>query len=168
MSLADAAGSLAIVTMAALALAAAVTDLRARRVPNVIPLAIAALYPALVLAPGSTVDWTGGLATGAIALLVGYLLFALRLCGGGDAKLFAALAIWAGPALILPFALWTAVAGGAIALVMWVQQKLTRAPSLAAARFAQVEAGFHRLAMPYALAIAAGALYLSLALFERV
>ena len=166
MSIALFTNQIALLAMACLAMTAALSDLRDLRVPNTIPLAIALLYPIFLMIPGVEADGFGGLITGVIALGIGFVLFSLRFCGGGDAKLFAALALWAGPSLILPFVMWTALAGGALSIAMWFQQKTERAATLSALRYAQVEEGFTRQPMPYAVALAAGALYLALALFK--
>src|SRR3546814_1058931 len=60
------------------------------------------------------------LALGSGAFALGFLLFALRLCGGGDVQLFAAVSLWAGSSLFIPFAYYTALAGGLMALVIWL------------------------------------------------
>jgi prepilin peptidase CpaA len=58
-----------------------------------------------VAASPAAVDWVGGAAVAAVILTVGIVLFALRVAGGGDVKLLAATALWAGPAQIVPFLL---------------------------------------------------------------
>lgn len=71
-------------------------DLRRRRLPNRLVLAVAGFYllaamltPKLLLAH---------LAVGLLGWLIGMLLTAARVMGGGDAKLLAAILCWAGPA----------------------------------------------------------------------
>jgi prepilin peptidase CpaA len=49
---------------------------------------------------------------------IGFLLFALNFIGGGDAKLLAAVALWAGPEHILDLLLVTALAGGGLSLIL--------------------------------------------------
>ena len=166
MDIAHFTSQITILGMLGLSMTAALTDLRDFRVPNTIPLAIALLYPIFLIIPGVEADALGSLITGAIALLAGFTLFSLRLCGGGDAKLFAALALWAGPSLILPFAIWTALAGGLLSIAMWFRHRAQRAATLSTLRYANVSADFHRQPMPYAVAIAVGALYLALALLR--
>jgi prepilin signal peptidase PulO-like enzyme (type II secretory pathway) len=51
------------------------------------------------------------LGVGVAALIGGMFMFALRWIGGGDAKLMAAGALWAGRAGLAPFLLWTTLAG---------------------------------------------------------
>jgi prepilin peptidase CpaA len=85
-----------------LALAVA-TDLESMRIPNRICLLIVALYPCHVLAQAAPVDWLGAMAVAGAVFLVGLIPFAFRLMGGGDVKLMAAVALWAGPALSIQF-----------------------------------------------------------------
>lgn len=84
--------------LAGLLLLAAVTDARHYRIPNWICVAVAALF--VVTAPfgmGLEGMWPHFL-VGIAVLGVGYALYALTGMGAGDAKLAAAIAIWAGPA----------------------------------------------------------------------
>lgn len=101
----------------AIALVACVTDLRARRIPNLLtfPAALAGL--AWHAAGGfSALGWAlGGLAVG---LLLFFPLFLLRGMGAGDVKLLAALGAWLGPGTIAWVAAYAAIAGGALAIVV--------------------------------------------------
>jgi prepilin peptidase CpaA len=110
---------------AGLLIAAAVEDVRRLIIPNRYCLAIVLLYPLHVLASSAPVDWTGGLIVGAALLVAGFALFALGLIGGGDAKLLAAAAPWAGPALLPEFVLVTALAGGVVGLIAIFHRRLT-------------------------------------------
>lgn len=119
----------------ALALAwAAISDFRSYSIPNRACLIIAGAYalafPALPLA-----SWLEGLAAGAVVLLAGAALFARNLLGGGDVKLSAAVALWAGPALFPDFALATGLAGAALAAVMLspLRRRLPASPHAAQA-----------------------------------
>jgi prepilin peptidase CpaA len=142
---------MALAVLAALLLAAAVIDWRGRRIPNTLVALGAAsaavqqallplgLHPASVTHPG-----TPGLASGAWAALVTVLvagsLWRLKWWGAGDAKWMTVLAAHAGPALVLPRMVLTALAGGLLALAWKTLGRRDR--------------------MPYALAIAAGELAL--------
>jgi prepilin peptidase CpaA len=108
--------------LAGLLIAAAIEDVRRLIIPNRYCLAIVLLYPLHVLASTTPVDWTGGLIVGGILFAVGYALFALGILGGGDAKLLAAVAPWAGPALLAQFIFVTALAGGAVAFAMIIRR----------------------------------------------
>jgi prepilin peptidase CpaA len=98
-------------------LAACVTDLRSRRIPNVLTFGASAAAFAFW-------GYTGGLAglgVSAAGWLAGCLLFLpwflLRGMGAGDVKLLAALGAWTGPSTALWIALYAAVAGGVMAVV---------------------------------------------------
>ena len=102
----------------ALVALACMTDIRTRRIPNV--LTFGATIAALVF-HGSTAG-TSGLATSVGGWMVGAALFlpvfALRGMGAGDVKLLAAVGAWLGPLPVAWVALVTAIAGGAVGLVV--------------------------------------------------
>lgn len=102
------------------AVAACATDLRWRRIPNILTFGAAAGAFGYYLSAGggSAVAWSvaGWFLGGALFLP----LFALRGLGGGDVKLVAAIGAWLGPASVVWVALWGAVAGGVLALVVAV------------------------------------------------
>ena len=88
---------LMLVPMFALLTWAAVVDLRSRRIPNWLTLSLALTgFVQSFLAMHAVTPWQSvlGLVTG-LTLNVG--LFALRIRGGGDVKLFAGLGAWLGP-----------------------------------------------------------------------
>jgi len=87
-------------------------------------------------------------------------------CGAGDAKLFAATALWAGPELILPLGLYTTLAGGVMVLFMWFQHRLARAPSASMILLTPTDANFSKQPMPYGAAIAVGGLYVAFTLLQ--
>lgn len=62
--------------------------------------------------------WLAGLVTGVVVFAVGAALFWRGWMGGGDVKLAAAIALWAGPGRLSDFSLATALAGLALAAVM--------------------------------------------------
>src|SRR3546814_14803744 len=72
---------------AGLLISAAASDWRSLTIPNRYSLAIVALFPSYMLVTGNA-DWAMHLALGSGAFALGFLLFALRLCGGGDVMLF--------------------------------------------------------------------------------
>ena len=105
--------------LALLCLTAAWYDLRLRRIPNWLCLltAVAGLaYAAMPLTAGA--PWWSFLLHGAVALVVGMGLFAIRWVGGGDAKFYAALACWfpfgRAPLLLIAVAL-----SGLVLLIVW-------------------------------------------------
>jgi prepilin peptidase CpaA len=106
------------VAASAVALTACLTDLRSRRIPNYLTFggAVAALVFHLVTGGLSGLGWAA--AGWGVGLLLFLPIFALRGIGGGDVKLLAALGAWLGPSLTLWLAFWSAIAGGAFALVV--------------------------------------------------
>lgn len=113
----DAAMLFALVLSAAGLVWAAGSDVSRYLIPNRVCLLIAASYllTAAALPFGA---WLAGLAIGVLVLGVGLVLFARGWVGGGDVKLAAAIALWAGPAHLSGFALVTSLAGVALAAVM--------------------------------------------------
>ena len=99
-------------------LAACVTDLRSRRIPNVLTFGAAAA----ALVYGAVVGGWWGLAIAALGWVIGaaafFVPFALGGLGAGDVKLLAAIGAWLGPAGAFWLALYTGVAGGVMALVV--------------------------------------------------
>ena len=80
--------------------ASAVCDLRSRRIPNALHVALLALFAVFFLAGGAgplSRLWIS-LAIGAGLLAAGFALYLTASFGAGDAKLIAVAGIWAGPA----------------------------------------------------------------------
>jgi prepilin peptidase CpaA len=160
-----------VVDIAALGIAAVAcaTDLRRSRIPNWLTLgAMVAGVAFHGLFAGGT-----GFGTAALGLVVGLVVFfpffALGALGAGDVKLMAALGAWVGAAAVINVALFGALAGGVLAVVvaLW-HGYLRRAVHNLKMLFAHwwlvgikplpeltLDAG-HGLRLPYALPIMAG------------
>ena len=115
---------LLVLTIFPLAMAfAAATDLFSMTLPNWISAVLVAGF--VLLAPLVGLGWSeAGLhmaaATG--ALTIAFALFSFGWIGGGDAKLFAAICLWVAPGQLLPFAIYAALLGGALTLlIVWVR-----------------------------------------------
>lgn len=137
---------------------AAVTDLFTLTVPNRIVVALALLFFLAAPLAGLGVADIGvhaGLALAALAL--GFALFSLGLVGGGDAKLFAASCLWLGPQAIVPYALYAALIGGVLGLLLlfWRAQPL---PAMLASKGWLVRLHSPNQGMPYGIALAAAGL----------
>lgn len=104
-----------------------------------------------------------------IVLAVAFGLFALRLIGGGDAKLAAATTLWLGFGMTLPYLAYAALFGGVLTILILVVRGIPLSPVLA--RMAWL-ARLHnkRSGIPYgiALAIAGIVVYSNTAIFERL
>ena len=144
--------------LAAAAVVAAASDVRARRIPN-------ALTGALAVAGVAVAGTTGGIPGAAIALATliillaaGTLAFSRGWFGGGDVKLLAAGCCGLGPALGVDFLIYTALCGGLLSLyALATSQRMVT--SLITRQLPQTG---ERL--PYAVAAAGGALSLWVAL----
>jgi len=143
------------ITAAALAWAA-VSDFRRFLIPNRVCALVAGGY--LVALAGMPAHvWLAGLGAGAAVLAVGALLFARGLVGGGDVKLAAVVALWAGPALFSDFVLATGLTGLVLALAMLtpLRRRMPAAPQ------GDPSEGL-RQPMPFGVALAAGGLWVAL------
>ena len=100
----------------ALMIFAALEDARARRIPNWLTGGLVALYPLYVLTSPVPVAWPGALGAALAVFLLGWLLFARGVMGGGDVKLISAAVLWAGLDHLVLFAIVTSLAGGVLAL----------------------------------------------------
>jgi prepilin peptidase CpaA len=97
---------------------ACVCDLRTRRIPNLLTLGGAALgfaYSLWVWGPAGLVSSLGGWAVGGALFLPMFLLGGM---GAGDVKLAASIGAWVGPLMALFVALYSAIAGGVMALAV--------------------------------------------------
>ena len=133
-------------------------DLFTMKIPNWMPLALAAGF--FCLAPFIGLEWTqfaAHVGVGAAMLLAGILFFARGWIGGGDAKLFAATALWVGHEHILHYAALAAIAGGVLTVFILLARSL---PLPAALARQQWLARLHDSGngVPYGIALAIGAL----------
>lgn len=138
----------------ALAIAwSAVSDLRAYTIPNWTSLLIAACFLVTALFTPYAPLVPGILAGGGV-LVLGLGMFAMGWMGGGDVKLFSALALWCGPSRLASFTLVTSLAGVVLALVLLSPLRRFAPTATEEARSAT------RQPMPYGVAIAAGGVWM--------
>lgn len=143
----------------ALVIVGAMRDAVSFTIPNWISIALAVAFFPAALAMGADAGQIGlAVLIGLGALVAGMAMFAVGWIGGGDAKLFAAAGLWMGLGALLPYLLVTALAGGALAVMLlalrsvWLRPLAVRGPGW-----------IGRLAtpgenVPYGIAIAFGAL----------
>ena len=147
---------LVIVVVPALLALAAGWDLASYTIPNALPLALLAVFILFVLVTGMTGSaFAWHLAAGLAGFAVGFALFAFGFIGGGDAKLFATVALWFGFADLGSYALVASVLGGALTLALLA---LRRLPLPLAGQPWLVRLHDARSGVPYGVALAAGAL----------
>jgi prepilin peptidase CpaA len=153
-------------TLTAGVAAAAAIDLRTRRVPNPLT-AFLALSGVGFAASGighlTIAGSIAGLLLGLALMLPGHVIGGT---GAGDVKLFAAMGALLGPAPIVGAFLYTAIAGGALAVISaWHRRRLQRTfgrtarlVTDGAAAAAEIEAHHENNRFPYAPAIAVGSI----------
>jgi prepilin peptidase CpaA len=113
----------ALAVLVAGALVATIVDIRTRRIPNVLTAAMAAIGIGLAVTGVSGLPlWSSilGLALGLALMMPGHLFGGT---GAGDVKLMAAIGAILGPALIVTAFLFTAVAGGVLAIAVAARRR---------------------------------------------
>lgn len=133
---------------------AAVTDIRAREIPDWISGAFVLL--GLLMVP--VLGWHG-IVGGAVIFCVFFVLWLLRLIGGGDVKLIAASSLLFSPSQQLWYIFHIAIAGGVLAAVYLAFRGRLRVPSFRRfGRAVRVECWRIRRGapLPYAIGIASG------------
>jgi prepilin peptidase CpaA len=132
---------------------AAVSDVQKRIIPNVSVLALLAVFLVwAVLVLGFGQPLVSALEAAAIAFVATFALYALKVIGAGDSKLFAAAALFFGLGYLPLFALATVLAGGAVAAI-----SLASRPNRALVMFTMKGKGDWGRGVPYGVAIAIGA-----------
>lgn len=146
------------ILLTALLLIACCYDVTSFRIPNGIPLALAALFLIKATMLGIS-PWPSHIGAALLIFGLGFAGFALGVIGGGDAKLMTALALWLGMTGLPSFLAITAIGGGVLALVLLtLRQGLLAVSPGGAVRQWRL---FHPKApVPYALPITLAALWL--------
>jgi prepilin peptidase CpaA len=108
--------------------AAALWDLRHRRIPN--QWVVVGLLLGLAIA-GFQGSWIDALTGAGLALALGFVPFALRALGAGDVKATIVVGLFVGPIGVLKVVLLTALGSGAYATIWWSIQRYrpSKAPS---------------------------------------
>jgi prepilin peptidase CpaA len=133
-------------------------DLVTMTIPNKISLfliaAFAVMAPIVGLGP---IDIAWHVACGAAMLSIGIFMFAMGWVGGGDAKIFAAIALWLGFDFLAEFILIAAVAGGFLTFGLLFFRKLPL-PAFMICQDWIARLHHPKTGVPYGIALAAGAL----------
>ncbi len=148
---------LVLVLVPAVLVAAAGWDLASFTIPNFLQLVLLAGFAGFAIASGMTMGVVGWhLGAAGIGLAIGFTLFALGLVGGGDAKLFACMALWLGVRDFASYALIASVFGGALTLAMLAFRQLP-VPALLARQSWVMRLHDRQSGIPYGVALSAGA-----------
>jgi prepilin peptidase CpaA len=153
------------VVLTGLLLAACVSDLRTRLIPNRLVLVVIAAGFAFAMVASSMID---GLTRAGAGLLTGFAvwfpLYLLHMMGAGDVKLFAASSTFLGARGAVEGALYTALFGGLLALVYmvinsgWMSTVIRLGHATQHPAMLRNAPAAHGRRMPYALAISVGVL----------
>lgn len=154
-----------LIVLAALLVVAAWQDLRTLHISNNLPLSVVGAFVAwsiLGLVAGTLTVEGIALSIGCAAMLflVAAAGFAVGMMGGGDVKLAAAVALFAGPALMLDFLLVVGVVGGVLGIVVLAGVQI----GPVANADGSTARGRLQSRLPYGPAIAAGGLWVATAL----
>ena len=149
---------LALAVFPAALLVAAANDIYEFKIPNWISIVLVCAYPVAGYAVGAAPHVIfEGLLIGAGALAFGFALFAFKIVGGGDAKLFAAITPWIGVGALGGFLFYTALSGLVLAMIMGLFRTLPPLPIYARAPWL-IELHGRTKDLPYAVALGGGGL----------
>jgi prepilin peptidase CpaA len=162
--------SVAFATLAAGLLIATIVDIRTRRIPNALTASMAGVGIGFAAAGFSSIS----LGAAALGFIVGFALMlpghALGATGAGDVKLMAAVGSIVGPVVVVNAFLFTAIAGGVLALIVALQRRRLTATLAGTARMiaapsdarSEVQAATASSRFAYGPAIAVGSVVAAL------
>jgi len=152
--------SLVLFALPVLLIVAAAFDLASFTIPNFITLALSATFAVFAAMVGLSLGLAGWhLLAGLLGLAIGFVLFALGWIGGGDAKLFAGVALWLGLRDLVPYALVASVFGGALTIAILLLRQCPL-PAILARQSWILRLHDARSGIPYGVALAAAAFFL--------
>jgi prepilin peptidase CpaA len=99
-------------------------DVRTRRIPNTVALALGALGLARMIALGEPVAAGYTIAASAAVFVVAFLLFCIGVIGGGDAKFVSAAALVVGAHGLVAFLILMSLCGSLLAIALLLEDKL--------------------------------------------
>lgn len=106
---------------------AAIGDVRSFTITNKLNLLIAISFLVLALPMGLTwPTFFDHIKVGVIGCGIAMAMFYIGIFGGGDAKMTGAIALWLGNAPMIPFIFYTALAGGALGVILIVGRRLAK------------------------------------------
>lgn len=146
---------------------AAVSDATRYVIPNTVIIGVLVLFGVAAILLPFDIRWELHLGALGTVLVAGLVAYRFKALGAGDVKLISALALWTGFEQLPELLLYTAIAGGALALILIATRKLLlgvilRFPSLEPAVKAAVLRTGEKV--PYGIAIAIGGMVTGLTL----
>jgi prepilin peptidase CpaA len=147
---------IALVPLIVLLAMAAGWDLASFTIPNFLQVSLILAFIGFALVSHVPLSALGThLLAGALGLTVGFALFAFGYIGGGDAKLFACIALWLGFRDLPAYTLVACVLGGGLSLAILTLRKLPL-PAFLARRSWMLRLHDPKAGVPYGVALAAG------------
>jgi prepilin peptidase CpaA len=148
---------LVLIVLPALLTTAAGWDIASFTIPNFIQVALLAVFVVLVFALGmSPAVFAAHLLAGLVGLAIGFTLFALGYVGGGDAKLFACVALALGLHDLPGYALMASIFGGVLTLCLLAGRRVPL-PRILAEQGWILRLHDEHEGIPYGVALALGA-----------
>jgi prepilin peptidase CpaA len=148
---------LVLLVLPALLATAAGWDIASFTIPNFIQVALLVVFAVLVFALGmSPAVFAAHLLAGFVGLMIGFTLFALGYVGGGDAKLFACVALALGLHDLLDYAMTASIFGGVLTLCLLAGRRVPL-PRILAEQSWILRLHDEREGIPYGVALALGA-----------
>ena len=148
---------LVLVLVPAALIAAACWDLASFTIPNFIQAVLLAAFAIFAIATGMTLGALGWhLLAAVVGLALSFTLFALGLVGGGDAKLFACVALWFGFSNLFDYGLIASAFGGVLTIALLGFRKLPL-PALLSRQAWLMRLHDEKSGIPYGVALASGA-----------
>lgn len=156
--LAQAGNTLGLAVLLVVLLHSAVSDILSLRIRNeALALGALAFLPATLSIGLPAADIAAAIAASFAVLAGGFALFALKVIGGGDAKLAAVAVLWCGAGQAISFLAISALVGGLLALLLLVTRRILRGHGSDRLRaIPSLQEG--RREMPYGVALALGGL----------
>ena len=148
------------VVLRCLLVLAAGWDVARYTIPNRLQLVLITAFALFVLIEGVSMTQLGlHLLAGFIGLVIGFTLFAFGYVGGGDAKLFASVALWLGLGNLLEYSLTASIFGGMLTLSLMMLREFPL-PRIALNQAWIVRLHDSRSGIPYGVALAMAAIVL--------
>ncbi len=147
---------LALLPLIVFLLLAAGWDVASYTIPNFIQIGLILAFAAFALATGISPGIAGNhVLAGLAGLAAGFTLFALGYIGGGDAKLFASIALWLGFGDLPAYALIACILGGGLSLLLLTARKFPLPHAFARYQWV-LRLHDSKSGVPYGVALAAG------------
>jgi prepilin peptidase CpaA len=99
-------------------------DVTRYTIPNWLVGSLLLLYPVAFYLHPNGADWKMALAAMGLVFACGFVVFSLRIMGGGDIKLITVLALWVGWTYLADFVVLFALLGGVFSIFLLVMRKL--------------------------------------------